>query len=198
MVGVLYRHWTLPHVVTSSLPSTIFSVVSPPKLYHGPIGRNSWLLAIFSPSPQHVSRVTLVLSSGSFHRAGLPPPVATLDSLPEVVEVRRVVSSISPGSHRSVALFTPPPCVPSVRAVPRFPPRGEADCICSFSLLLRLLPATLSPWHRYLSDVPLRLKHGRPRHVNTDTLPRRVSLQRLPPHRSSPATDGPTPGPMGR
>ena len=90
-VDVLYRHWTLPQTVTPPLPRTNISSVSPPQLYHGPIDHASWFSAIFEPSPQRVSRVTLILSSGTPYRTGLPPPLATLDSLPEVVEVHRVV-----------------------------------------------------------------------------------------------------------
>ena len=78
---------TSPHDCLVRLP--------PPQLYHGPIDHPSWLLAIFGPSPQCVSCVTLFLSLGSPHRTGLPPPLATLDSLPEVVEVLRVASFLT-------------------------------------------------------------------------------------------------------
>ena len=69
----------------STFPHDCLVLVSPPLLYHGPIDRASWFLAIFGPSPHRVFRVTLVLFSGSPHRTGLPP-LATLDTLPGVVE----------------------------------------------------------------------------------------------------------------
>ena len=60
-VDVLYRHWILPQAVTSPLPRTIISSVSPPQLYHGPTDHASWFSTIFGPSPQRVSLVTLIL-----------------------------------------------------------------------------------------------------------------------------------------
>ena len=96
MVDVLFRHWTLPQAVTSPLPLITVSVVFP-QLYHGPIDRYPWFLPIFGPSPQRVSRLTFVLSSGSPHRTGLLPRLTTLDSLPDVVEVHMVVPNIPPG-----------------------------------------------------------------------------------------------------
>ena len=67
-----------------------------------------------------MSRITLILSSDSPHRTGLPPPLATLDSLPEVVEVYRVVPFLPPGNIGRPT-HAPPGSIPPDRFF-EFPP----------------------------------------------------------------------------
>ena len=141
---VLYRHWILPQAVKSPLPSTIISSVSPPRLYHGPTDHASWFSAIFGPSPQRVSRVTLILSSGTPYRTGLPTPLATLDSLTEVVEVHRVVPFL-PTGHIGRPSHAHPGSLPSDRCF-ESPPAGarrtvyvHLHCSAGFSPLHSVL-----------------------------------------------------------
>ena len=61
-----------------------------------------------------MSRVTLILSFRTPLSTGLPPPLATLDSLPEVVEVHRVVPFLPPG-HIGRPSHAHPGSIPSDR-----------------------------------------------------------------------------------
>ena len=132
-VDVLYRHWTLPQAVTSPLPRTIVSSVSPRNcitaLSTTPLG--SW--------PSSDPRATLVLSSGTPHRTGRPPPLATLDSLPDVVEVHRVVPFLPPG-HIGRPTHAPPGFKPPDRFLEFPPPSGQGGPFMYTSTALPAFP----------------------------------------------------------
>ena len=108
---IVYRHWQLPQPVLSPTLRTVITKPSPPQLYHGPTDIDSWFLAVFgsySMSTLRASRLVLVTSAGRPHCSGLPPPLSSMDTLPEVVEVYRLLPSPPPG-HLGRASSSGPP-----------------------------------------------------------------------------------------
>ena len=102
------------YIPLSILSPTVRTVARRPStilLYHGPSDIDSWFPEIFSTSSLsglRASRVTLVSSNGTPHRSGLPPPLSTMDSLPSVVEVFRVLPFLPPGHLGRVPVPGPP------------------------------------------------------------------------------------------
>ena len=108
---IVYRHWTLPLSVLSPTVRTVARRPSTILLYHGPSDIDSWFPEIFGTSSMsglRASRITLVSSNGTPHRSGLPPPLSTMDSLPSVVEVLRVLPFLPPGHLGRVPVTGPP------------------------------------------------------------------------------------------
>jgi len=108
---IVYRHWLLPLPVLSPTLRTVAPRTSTPQLYHGPSEIDSWFSEIFrsySMPGLRASRVTEVSSTGTPHRSGLPPPLSTMDSLPNVVEVLRVQPFLPPGHLGRVPVPGPP------------------------------------------------------------------------------------------
>ena len=108
---IVYRHWTLPLLVLSPTVQTVARRPSTILLYHGPSDIDSWFPEIFGTSSMsglRASRITLVSSNGTPHRSGLPPPLSTMNSLPSVLEVLRVLPFFPPGHLGRVPVSGPP------------------------------------------------------------------------------------------
>ena len=109
---IVYRHWQLPHPVLSPTLRTVVTKTSSPQLYHGPTDIDSWFPVVFgsfSMSSLRASRVLLVTSTGRPYCSGLPPPpLSSIDTLPDAVEVYRILPS-PPPSHLGRLSSSGPP-----------------------------------------------------------------------------------------
>ena len=142
-------HWTLPPrwsplpnyiVGPSTTTRSKYKAAPPSTLEYGRLYASYSFLPPYS-DPQRASRVTLDLSSGSPHHRGHPPPLSTLNSLPDMVVLRVVPYPASRHIGRSAHFLPRSPCIAPRRSCPW----GSAN-----SLVQLHCSSGFSPLHSFL------------------------------------------------